>query len=154
MHMIHKHHIIPKHAGGTDDPSNIIELTVEEHALAHKELYEKYGKMEDYFAWQGLAGLIGKEEIIRATMLEAGKKGNKIHVDRYHSDPVYASEIRKKQSKPKKFTKNYFKPKSDSHRENISKAASMRERIPCSYCERGITKANLKKHETHCKNAK
>jgi len=24
----HKHHIIPKHIGGTDDPSNLIELTI------------------------------------------------------------------------------------------------------------------------------
>ena len=40
----HKHHIIPRHAGGTDDPLNLVELTVEEHALAHKLLYEKYGK--------------------------------------------------------------------------------------------------------------
>ena len=31
---MHSHHIIPKHIGGTDDPSNIIELTVEEHAAA------------------------------------------------------------------------------------------------------------------------
>ena len=38
----HKHHIIPKHMGGTDDPSNLIELTVEEHAEAHKILFEKY----------------------------------------------------------------------------------------------------------------
>jgi DNA modification methylase len=43
----HKHHIIPKHQGGSDDPSNLVELTVEEHALAHKLLYEQYGKWED-----------------------------------------------------------------------------------------------------------
>ena len=41
--MLHTHHIIPKHAGGTDDPSNLVQLTVEEHAQAHKELFEKYG---------------------------------------------------------------------------------------------------------------
>jgi hypothetical protein len=28
----HKHHIIPKHMGGTDDLSNIAKLTIEEHA--------------------------------------------------------------------------------------------------------------------------
>jgi len=28
--------------GGTDDPSNLIELTVEEHAEAHRELWEQY----------------------------------------------------------------------------------------------------------------
>ena len=40
----HRHHIIPRHAGGTDDPSNIIELSVEEHAEAHRILYEQYGR--------------------------------------------------------------------------------------------------------------
>jgi len=35
--MKHKHHIVPKHMGGSDDPSNLIELTIEEHAEAHME---------------------------------------------------------------------------------------------------------------------
>jgi hypothetical protein len=51
----HKHHIIPKHAGGTDDPSNIIELTLAEHAAAHKLLYDQYGRWQDKVAWHGLA---------------------------------------------------------------------------------------------------
>jgi hypothetical protein len=54
--MKHKHHIIPKHMGGTDDPENLIELTIEEHAEAHKVLFEKHGKIEDYWAWKGLSG--------------------------------------------------------------------------------------------------
>ena len=37
----HKHHIIPRHAGGSNDPDNSVYLTVEEHAEAHKKLYEK-----------------------------------------------------------------------------------------------------------------
>ena len=35
--MKHKHHVIPKH-DGTDDPSNIVELTIEEHAEAYKKI--------------------------------------------------------------------------------------------------------------------
>jgi hypothetical protein len=62
--MKHKHHIIPKHMGGTDDPSNLIELTVEEHAEAHRLLWEKYGNWQDNVAWKALSGHIGKEEII------------------------------------------------------------------------------------------
>lgn len=61
----HKHHIIPKHMGGTDDPSNIIELTVEEHANAHFELWKKYKNWQDEIAWKALSGHIGKEEIIK-----------------------------------------------------------------------------------------
>jgi len=63
--MKHKHHIIPKHAGGTDDPSNIVLLTIEEHAKAHKELYKKYSRWQDKIAYEGLSGQIGKEEIIQ-----------------------------------------------------------------------------------------
>lgn len=63
--MKHKHHIIPKHAGGTDEDSNIIELTVEEHAEAHRLLFEQYGRWQDRLAWLALSGRIGKEEIIR-----------------------------------------------------------------------------------------
>lgn len=54
--MKHKHHIIPKHMGGTDDESNLIELTVEEHAQAHKFLYELHGKKEDLCAYYMLSG--------------------------------------------------------------------------------------------------
>ena len=60
--------------GGTDDPSNIIVLSVEEHAEAHKKLYEEHGRMEDYVAWQGLAKMISREEIIRLKQSIGGKK--------------------------------------------------------------------------------
>ena len=74
--MKHMHHIVPKHMGGTDDPSNLIELTVEEHAEAHRVLYEKYGHWEDKLAWQGLAGLIDKQELVKQMLSEAAKKGS------------------------------------------------------------------------------
>ena len=61
--MKHKHHIIPKHMGGCDNPSNLIELTVEEHAEAHRKLYEEHGCWQDYIAWKGLAGIIPRAEI-------------------------------------------------------------------------------------------
>lgn len=71
----HLHHIIPRHMGGTDDPSNLIELTIEEHADAHRKLYEQHGKREDYLAWKGLSGKIGKEEIMVELASLGGKKG-------------------------------------------------------------------------------
>lgn len=61
MTIYHKHHIIPKHAGGTDDPSNLILLTVEEHAEAHRLLYEEHGRLQDYYAWKGLSGQISMD---------------------------------------------------------------------------------------------
>ena len=59
--------------GGTDDPSNLIELTVEEHAEAHRKLWEQYGNIKDYCAWKGLEVTIGKEEIVRLLMDPTGR---------------------------------------------------------------------------------
>lgn len=64
--MKHIHHIIPKHMGGTDNPSNLVELTVLEHAQAHKELYEKYGKTEDLCAYYMLSGKNLDPEFVKA----------------------------------------------------------------------------------------
>ena len=59
--MLHEHHIIPKYAGGTDSPDNLIKLTVEEHAEAHRKLYEQYGRWQDRVARIG-----GKIQGVRA----------------------------------------------------------------------------------------
>ena len=64
--------------GGTDDPSNLVEVTVEEHAELHKQLWEDLGNMEDYIAWQGLAKLVPKVELVKMAMLHGSKKGNLI----------------------------------------------------------------------------
>ncbi len=57
----HTHHIIPKHMGGKNGPT--IELTIEEHAAAHKNLYDQYGNEKDRIAWLALLGQITKTEI-------------------------------------------------------------------------------------------
>lgn len=74
--LTHIHHIIPKYLGGTDDPSNLVELTVEQHAEAHRLLYEQHGNWQDHLAWKALSGHLGKEEIIRIKQSMA-KKGTK-----------------------------------------------------------------------------
>jgi hypothetical protein len=72
--MSHLHHIVPKHMGGTDDPDNLIELSVEDHAEAHKKLFEEYGHWQDYLAWQGLSKIIPREELISMVQSEAAKE--------------------------------------------------------------------------------
>jgi ribosomal protein S27AE len=62
--------------GGQDSAGNIVELTVEEHADAHRTLYEKYGKWQDQCAYLALSGRIGKEEIIRYKISESKKGEN------------------------------------------------------------------------------
>ena len=65
MTIYHWHHIVPKHAGGTDDPSNLVRLTVEEHAQAHLDLYEKNGDERDLLAYKFLLGQIDKQDLIK-----------------------------------------------------------------------------------------
>ena len=72
----HTHHIIPRHAGGSDEPSNLVELSIEEHALAHKKLYEEHGRQQDLVAWKGLESEIGKEEFNQLVGSVFGKLGN------------------------------------------------------------------------------
>jgi len=70
---MHKHHIIPKHIGGTDHPSNLIELSVEEHALEHFKLFQQDGRWQDEVAYKALSGMLGKEDIIREIQRNVGK---------------------------------------------------------------------------------
>lgn len=58
MTIYHTHHIVPRHAGGTDDTENLVRLTIEEHAEAHRLLYLQHGRWQDFYAWQGLSGQI------------------------------------------------------------------------------------------------
>lgn len=73
---IHKHHIIPKHMGGSDDSSNLIELTVEEHAEAHLKLYNTYKKIEDWYAYLALSGQVSSDEARRQVCKERMKINN------------------------------------------------------------------------------
>jgi hypothetical protein len=99
--MKHIHHIIPKHQGGTDDPTNLIELSIEEHAEAHRLLYEKYGRKEDYIAWKGLSSSIGKESLFLEKSSLGGKKNTKAKTIEHRRK---LSESNKK-SHPKGMTK-------------------------------------------------
>jgi hypothetical protein len=111
----HKHHIIPRHMGGSDDPANLILLTIEEHAEAHRILYETYNKIEDKRAWLGLAKIMSGEEII-SEILRQPK----------------SDEWKQKNRKPKKDKSKYFnntnargnlgKSKTDIHCVKISKS--------------------------------
>jgi hypothetical protein len=68
----HKHHIVPKHAGGSDDPSNIVSLTVQEHAEAHRLLWEEYGMTGDFVAWKMLSGKTQEAERGRIELAKEG----------------------------------------------------------------------------------
>lgn len=125
MSIYHNHHIIPKHMGGTDDPSNLIELTIEEHAEAHRVLYEKHGHKEDYLAWRALSGQIGREEILyERSIMGASQPGEKNGMwGKTHSD-----EQRAKWSKERSGVKL-----SEEHKKNMSLAQKERYKTHDGY---------------------
>ena len=70
----HNHHIIPRHAGGTDDPSNLVKLTIEQHAEEHRKLYEQYGRWQDNLAHRALSGMISNQEALLESMSHKGER--------------------------------------------------------------------------------
>lgn len=72
---INKHHIKPRHAGGTDDEDNLVVLTYKEHIFAHKLLYRIYGNYLDMYAYLLMSSK--DEEAMRLIKSEAGKIGGK-----------------------------------------------------------------------------
>lgn len=116
--MKHTHHIIPRHAGGTDDPSNLIELTIEEHAEAHRLLHEQHGRWQDLVAYRGLQGLITEEERMKIMYAARRGKGNYMfgksckdfmteeEINRWKAN---LSKAGKGKKKPEGFSKNLSK---------------------------------------------
>ena len=80
--------------GGSDDPSNLVELTVEEHAEAHKKLYEQYGHWQDKIAWQALAGQIGLDDAIQEARGAAnrGKKRTPEQIERIRQAAILRNQ--------------------------------------------------------------
>ncbi len=62
MTTYHIHHIVPRHAGGTNDPENLVRVTIEEHAELHFARYLQYGELGDWLAAFSLSGQISNSE--------------------------------------------------------------------------------------------
>ncbi len=74
--VLHNHHIIPKHMGGTDDDWNLLKgITVKQHAIEHLKLFYLHGKEEDLMAYQFLMFGQGSANVSKKLLSEWGKKG-------------------------------------------------------------------------------
>lgn len=125
--MKHLHHILPKHMGGTDDPTNLVELTIEEHAEAHRKLYETYGRLQDRRAWMGLSKMITGKEIIKEILTAPKSEEHKRKISEAHK------------GKPKPWligstngAGNAGKPKSEEHKRKIGLSKTGKKREPFS----------------------
>ena len=162
--MKHKHHIIPKHAGGTDDPSNLMELTVEEHAEAHRILYEKYGRLQDKMAWLGLEGRIGKEEIIRQLISRPHTEERKRKISLALKGKLKSEAHKQAMKKSHKMSERglqvlrdtlpSFKGKKHSKesKEKARKSALNRPKVECPHCRKVMDASNAGRyHFDRCK---
>ena len=116
--MKHFHHIVPRHMGGTDDPSNLIEVTIAEHAELHFDLYLTHGKREDWVASFALSGQAKDPEFIRERAVLGGKRewtDEQREAKRQERLGYQHSE----KTKEKTSKSMSGKQKSESHRENI-----------------------------------
>ena len=79
MRTYHWHHIIPRHAGGTDDPENLIRVTIEEHAELHFARYLEHGERGDWIAALTLSGQMTHAEAIAEARREFIRQNPKHH---------------------------------------------------------------------------
>lgn len=97
--MVHLHHIVPKHMGGTDETTNLVWLTIEEHAEAHKKLFEKHNNVFDMIAWKALSGQITMSEASQLAKKEGQKLGGIIQgkksVENGHLSSIRTKEAQK-----------------------------------------------------------
>jgi hypothetical protein len=136
----HKHHLIPRHMGGTDDEDNLTPpISIPLHAEFHRVLYEDFGRKEDLIAWKALSGRITSEE----ARLEAAKEGQN-RSDAYKNRDMkdHLNRIRTKESASKGGKAasialiKWIKENKEVHADNVRKSAKKRaekQKIPHEY---------------------
>lgn len=127
MTIYHNHHIIPRHAGGADEPSNIARLTTEQHAEAHKKLYAEYGRWQDRLAWHGLAGLVGKDDLVREAHQLKGPKVSAAKRSKFASGETVIWNKGKTGVYNEETLEKMRGSKSDTHVENMRKSFKDRD---------------------------
>ena len=70
------HHVLPERLGGTHDISNLTVLHWTDHALAHLELYEKFGDPRDLCAYHMISGRNRDAHLVACSM--GGKKSQEV----------------------------------------------------------------------------
>jgi hypothetical protein len=133
--------------GGTDDPSNLIELTIEEHAEAHRLLFEEHGHWEDKIAWLGLAKLIGKEEVLKEVLK------NRRSIKGIPKPDGFGKKISDAIKGREPWNKGKILGSYSEERVKANSEAQKRTRTKCNVCGLETTISNFKRygHGPYCK---
>lgn len=142
---LHKHHVIPRCLGGSDDPDNLILLSPYDHALTHAMDFLEGGPMFDcrQSGWkllpEWLKQQIRQEKSRRMRKMRLGKgnsESNRAAVSRRHKGIPKSEEHRQKISDALK-----GKPKSEETKAKLKAAWEERRKRPVSEA----TKAKMRK---------
>ena len=81
---VEKHHIIPRFAGGSDDPLNLVYLTFNDHTLAHYIRWVVYKQKQDFTAFTLMSGQSEDVRVERARLggQIGGPKAQQQHKER------------------------------------------------------------------------
>lgn len=122
----HKHHLMPKHLGGTDDPQNLVLLHPYDHAIAHFVRYKIFGTDGDAWAfnrlkkWLDEGGLTVKgmkhsEEAKQKIGAESAARERKPHSEETKAKISAAKKGCVSNRKGLKHSKDSLKKMRDSH---------------------------------------
>ena len=140
----HNHHIVPRHMGGSDSPENLIRLTVEEHAQAHKDLYDLHGLWQDYIAWKALSGQI--------TMTEASRMAIRLGAPKHLKGKTYEEaygEERALELKAKRAESNR-KRTGIKYKSMNRKICNNDIKVSCVGCQKQTSLSAMGRHKKKC----
>jgi hypothetical protein len=109
----HKHHIIPRYEQGTNEESNLVRLSIKNHATAHWIRYKWLGKMQDKVAWLLLSGKTEEGELQRKKLCLIAypvEKRRKLFLEK---NPMFNTETvdKAKETKKAKYNGKYHSEK-------------------------------------------
>jgi hypothetical protein len=147
--------------GGLDNPENLVELTVEEHANAHKKLWEEKGCWQDYVAWKALTGQIDSDEIrklIISYTLKGKTKSNehKKKLSEAAKKRKASPETRKKMSETRKGRKITWDLNANTPELKKQKSEKMKgipkPKVVCPHCNKSGGAPQMNRwHFDNCK---
>lgn len=82
--------------GGTDEPENLVTVTVTQHAMFHFCNFQLWGNVEDYVAYRGLSGQISEAEFLAEKFKIFGILGAQKSKELWENNPELKKEADRK----------------------------------------------------------
>jgi len=137
---LERHHIIPKHQGGTDDDDNFTYLTHREHIAAHFLLWKINGHVGDQFAYQMMKGVTCHPTHLGRKHTEESRR----RMSEAHKGQKLSEEHKRRISEGRKGKKG--KPHTEESKQRISD--SLKGKKKSEETRRRISKSNKGKKRT------